>query len=99
MSPVRARSPALSSAPVDRDDLERLGDPLERDRLRLGVLQAVGELRGREAGVDLARAAEGADASGLVHALAVVVRAGAARVGRVNADADLGREAVRATVL
>src|SRR6188508_2436679 len=93
-TPWRARS-----APLDRDDLDRLGDALERlgpllTRAERGA-QAVEGLRADE---DLARRRGRPDPRRDVHALpAVIARVPrrAERAARVSTDADVRRDDLR----
>ena len=81
-------------APVDRDDLDRLLEPLERLRTRLGHVERRSDAVERlDADEDLARAGGRSHAGGDVHPLAAVVGAvGPERVARVRADPYVRRE-------
>src|SRR5690606_10318878 len=86
------------STPFDGDDLDRFGDPLERNRSRAGRAEA----RTRDrllARQDLTAGGERRDAGGFVHALADEVVSHLRRIRRVDSDAYLGGEAVTLAVL
>ena len=96
---VRPRSSVLGpdSTPVDVHDLDRFGEALER-----GAPQAGRPVRlpdRRDARDDLAGAAECRDPGRLVDALAVEVAADLRGIGGMEADPDLGREALCRAVL
>src|SRR4029079_5877307 len=85
------------SAPIDVDDLDRTRQAPQR---RGPEIRGPMRLADRpDAGDDIAGAAEGRDARRLVDALAVEVAAHPCRIGGVEADSDMGSEALRRAVL
>ena len=79
--------------PVDADDLDRLGDPLELDDARIGEGHSRRLCR-LPACEDLIRFGNGSDARGGVNSLATEATSRRNRVGCMDADANRWREAV-----
>src|SRR5207247_8239204 len=85
------RTPRRASLPVDRHDLDRLGDALRGDLTRLGEREP--RLGGRvPAGQDLPALGQAGDASRLVDSLAREVPTHLGRAGRVDTDPNLWRK-------
>src|SRR5207249_11523557 len=85
------------SAPVDGDDLDRLRQALEG--LAADARGAIGLSDRREAGDDLAAGREPGDARRLMDALAPEVLADLLRIGGVQPDPHLRREALLLAVI
>ena len=88
---------APNSAPVDVHDLDRLGEALERRAPEAGRPVRLPDRR--DARHDLAGATECRDPRRLMDALAVEVAADLRRIGGMEPDPDLGREALRRALL
>ena len=91
---------AKELAPVDRHDLNWLGNSLQADFPRLRKLvPRRGIPQGTSANYDLARVREGADACSFMDPLALVAGAGAESLGGVETDSNLWGESVLAPVI